>query len=256
MSTHLIAIREGKLLVDAHTGALPACPLPEPEAEGEAFDLTDAGGNCYRALRVSGDTPRMAGKRWMGLREAFHSLGINHWRMTAKGVELLNWAADNRHCGRCGGVMARTGPISLQCTSCRNEQWPRLSPCVMVLVKRGEEALLVHAKSFSRPFFGLVAGFIETGETPEECVRREVKEETGIEVSDIRYIESQSWPFPAQLMLGFTARCAPDATPQFLDGEIAEGGFFPPERDSLPPLPTHPSLARTLIESWLAGKLG
>ena len=147
--------------------------------------------------------------------------------------------------------MRRQSEISLICTGCGTELWPQLSPCVMVLVRKGDEALLVHAANFRRPFFGLVAGFVETGETLEECVRREVAEETGLQIENIRYAASQSWPFPAQLMIGFTADYAGGEV-RFADGELTAGGFF--SRDKLPMIPPPPSLARKLIDSWLTEK--
>ena len=122
----------------------------------------------------------------------------------------------------------------------------------MVLVTKGEEALLVHAANFKRPFHALVAGFVEAGETLEECVAREVREETTLEIEDIRYFGSQSWPFPHQLMLGFTARWR-EGEVRFADGELTSGGFF--RRDALPDLPTPPSLSRAIIDAWIEGKL-
>ena len=121
---------------------------------------------------------------------------------------------------------------------------------MVVLVIRGREALLVHAASFRRPFYALVAGFVETGETLEQCVAREVREETTLEIDDIRYRGSQSWPFPSQLMLGFTARYR-SGDLAFADGELTAGAFF--SRDSLPMLPTPPSLSRALIDAWTRG---
>ena len=132
------------------------------------------------------------------------------------------------------------------------EYFPQLSPAVVVLVTKGEEALLVHAANFKRPFHALVAGFVETGETLEECVAREVREETTLEIEDIRYFGSQSWPFPHQLMLGFTARWR-EGEVRFADGELTSGGFF--RRDALPELPTPPSLSRAIIDAWIEGKL-
>ena len=110
----------------------------------------------------------------------------------------------------------------------------------------------MHADNFKRPFHALVAGFVETGETLEECVAREVREETTLEIEDIRYFGSQSWPFPHQLMLGFTARWR-EGEVRFADGELTSGGFF--RRDALPELPTPPSLSRAIIDAWIEGKL-
>ena len=134
------------------------------------------------------------------------------------------------------------------CPGCGREFFPQLNPAIVVLVTKGEEALLVHAADFRRPFYALVAGFVETGETLEECVAREIREETTLEVEDIRYFGSQSWPFPHQLMLGFTARWKSGEI-RFADGELTSGGFF--RRENPPLLPTPPSLSRAIIDAWI-----
>ena len=235
----LIAIRGGKVLLDS-SGSLPA-PFAI-DRQGETFSF-----GRYIAVTPSHGFTAPPLMEWTDIRSSVASLGEQTWMAVAKGAELLGWDADTRYCSRCGGEMKRETEISLKCCGCGREVWPQLSPCIMVLVRRGREALLVHARSFSRPFFGLVAGFVETGEQLEECVRREVAEETGLHITDIRYAGSQSWPFPAQLMIGFTAAYAGGEL-RFADGELTDGGFFTPE--NLPPIPEPPSLARRLIDDW------
>lgn len=151
--------------------------------------------------------------------------------------------------------MEKASDISLKCRDCRHEIWPQLSPAIVVLVTRdeGREALLVHAANFRRKeMYALVAGFVETGETLEECVAREIMEETTLEVADIRYAGSQSWPFPGQLMIGFTAKYAKGELCA-ADGELTSLGWF--TRHNLPELPTPPSLSRRIIDRWIAGDL-
>ena len=138
--------------------------------------------------------------------------------------------------------------ISKRCPACGEEQWPQLQTAVLVLVERGDEVLLVQSRSFRHDFYGLVAGFVETGESLEDCVRREVREETGLEISPPRYVASQPWPFPIQLMVGFRARYAA-GTLRLQDEELRKGGWFTPA--TLPTLPSPPSLARKLIDMWL-----
>ena len=190
---------------------------------------------------------------WVELRTAWQRLGNEKWQRAAKQQELLNFRASNRFCSVCGGNMADASDISLKCTRCGREIWPALSPAIVVLITRreGQEALLVHAANFKRKgMYALVAGFVETGESLEECVAREIKEETTLEVTGIRYAGSQSWPFPSQLMIGFTAEyvsgelCA-------ADGELTSLGWF--TRDNLPELPTLPSLSRRIIDTWING---
>ena len=188
---------------------------------------------------------------WVELRESWQRLGDNLWKKAAKEQQLHNFRNTSRFCSVCGGEMTDASPISRKCKKCGREIWPSLSPAILVLVTRrgGEEALLVHAANFKRKnMYALVAGFVETGETLEECVAREIKEETSLDVSDIRYIGSQSWPFPGQMMIGFTAKYK-SGQPNAADGELTSMGWF--TRNNLPELPTPPSLSRKIIDLWI-----
>ena len=188
---------------------------------------------------------------WIGLRESWERLGDSKWQLAARAQELRNFRRANRFCGYCGGHMADSTEISLKCEACGREIWPRLSPAMVVLVTRngGEEALLVHAANFRHPdVHALVAGFVETGESLEQCVAREVKEETSLDIRNIRYAGSQSWPFPGQMMVGFTAEYAGGEI-RLSDGELTSAGWF--TRDNHPPLPSLPSLSRRIIDLWL-----
>lgn len=195
-----------------------------------------------------------------GLREAWELLSPDDYRAAVKGAELLNWSAETRFCPTCGSRLHRATEISRKCSSCNRELFPEVWPAIVVLVIKEDEsgdpdketALLVHARTLSRPTVQtLVAGFVETGESLEECVAREVKEETSLDIEEIKYVGSQSWPFPHQLMLGFTARYK-GGEMVFADGELTSGGFF--TRDSLPDLPTMPSLSRKIIDRWAKQK--
>ena len=191
-------------------------------------------------------------EREVGLREAWNYMTEEEWKQEARKAELDYFFSTHRFCGTCGAAMQPSTDISLKCPACGREDFPSLSPAILVLVKRGKEALLVHARSFTRPVYALVAGFVETGENLEECVRREIHEETSLEVSIIRYFGSQSWPFPSQLMIAFTADYAGGEL-RFADGELSAGGWF--SRGNPPALPTLPSLSRQLIDAWISGKL-
>ena len=120
------------------------------------------------------------------------------------------------------------------------------------MVKKEDKILLVHARNFKRPFKSLVAGFVETGESLEECVQREVKEETSLEVSHVRYFGSQEWPYPSGLMIGFVADYISGEI-QFLDDELSSGDFY--SKENLPMLPQKLSLARKMIDAWMEGKI-
>ena len=189
--------------------------------------------------------------RWVELRESFHVLPERVYRQAGKASELLYFDLQHRYCGICGAPMEWASSISKRCTRCGEELWPKLNTAIIVLVRRGEEALLVKAKNFRRDYYGLVAGFVETGESLEECVAREVMEETGLRVENIRYFASQPWPYPMGLMIGFQADYVKgDIT--LRDGELCDAAFF--TRDTIPAIPGKMSMARMLIDDWLGKK--
>ncbi len=126
--------------------------------------------------------------------------------------------------------------------------WPQLATAVIVLIHRGDEVLLVHAKNFKTDFYGLVAGFVETGETLEEAVHREVMEETGIKIKNVTYFSSQPWPYPSGLMVGFNADYVSGEL-RLQRSELSKGGWF--SKNNLPTIPEKLSIARMLIDAWL-----
>ena len=138
--------------------------------------------------------------------------------------------------------------ISKRCTSCGKEVWPQLATAIIVRIQRGDEILLVHAKNFATNFYGLVAGFVETGETLEEAVKREVMEETQLEITNLKYFASQPWPYPCGLMVGFTADYV-SGDIRLQRSELSSGGWF--RRDNLPTIPEKLSIARKLIDDWI-----
>ena len=164
--------------------------------------------------------------------------------------QLLTWDRENRFCGHCGESMAdHARERARVCEPCGHSVYPRIAPCVIVLVRRGPELLLARNANFPVPMFSTLAGFIEVGESVEECLRREVREEVGVEVSDIEYFGSQPWPFPNQLMLGFFAEYSGgDIVCE--DEEIAEAHWFSPQE--LPPIPPPHSIAGQLIRHHVA----
>ncbi|MDE5840563.1 MAG: NAD(+) diphosphatase [Muribaculaceae bacterium] len=187
---------------------------------------------------------------WVELRASWQRLGDEKWQMAVRAQEIENFKRAHRFCGFCGGKMNYASEISLKCESCGREIWPQLSPAMVVLVTRndGNEALLVHAANFKHAdVHALVAGFVETGESLEQCVAREVKEETSLDIGNIRYAGSQSWPFPGQLMVGFTAEYKGGEI-RLADGELTSAGWF--TRENHPPLPSQPSLSRRIIDLW------
>lgn len=183
-----------------------------------------------------------------GLRKSYYKLPGNLYKTAGKCHELLYWDHNTKYCGVCGAPMRMDTAISKKCTRCGKEVWPQLATAIIVLVHRGDEVLLVHAKNFRGNFFGLVAGFVETGETLEEAVHREVMEETGLKICNVRYFGSQPWPYPCGIMIGFNADYV-EGSIHLQRSELAAGGWF--RKDNLPEIPEKLSIARMIIDDWL-----
>ena len=183
------------------------------------------------------------------LRQSYYQLPEPLYLKAGKCAELLYWDRNTRFCGVCGGPMRFHTDISKRCTECGKEVWPQLATAIIVLIRRGaDEVLLAHARNFRTNFYGLIAGFVETGETLEEAVCREVMEETGLQIKNIRYFGSQPWPYPSGLMVGFTADYAGGRI-HVQREELTKCAWF--RRDHLPTLPEKLSIARKLIDAWL-----
>lgn len=179
----------------------------------------------------------------------FSHLPEQTWNLAGRAVQIAEWHRTHRFCGRCGSATDDApGERARKCPSCGLLSFPRLSPAVITLIERGNEALLARGRTFGpNVMYSTLAGFVEPGETLEECVAREVREEVGVELSDIRYMRSQPWPFPNSLMLGFNAKYAGgdivcDPT------EIVDAQWF--TADNLPNIPGKLSIARWLIDEW------
>lgn len=191
------------------------------------------------------DTERLTATEF---RPLFFSMGKDDFRAACKAKQLAYWDAQSHYCPVCGHAMELMTDIAKKCPACGHETYPPISPAIIVRVERGtDEILLVKARNFRGDHYGLVAGFVETGETLEECVRREVKEETGLDIKDIRYAGNQPWPFPSGLMIGFVAQYAGgEITVQ--EEELTDARFF--RRGELPAIPDKMSIARRLIDEW------
>lgn len=188
---------------------------------------------------------------WGDLRSHLGSLSDEAFVVAGQASQMRLWQLHNRFCGQCGGPTRRIpGEWSYECPACALRRYPRLSPAVIVLVTRDGALLLGHNHKAPANHFSLIAGFVEPGESLEEAVCREVREETGLRVRAPVYRYSQNWPFPDALMFGFTAEAEPG--PECPDGvEITELGWFKP--DALPSIPRPGSIARRLIDDWRAG---
>ena len=197
----------------------------------------------------------------MDLRASYHVLPFPLYNIAGKAFELLYWDSNTRYCGHCGAPMKRHTDISKRCTNGGKEVWPQVAPAIIVRIRKQpqidangqpletEKILLVHARNFRRKnYFGLVAGFVETGESLEECVRREVMEEHHLQIKNICYFASQPWPYPCGIMIGFTADYASGEL-KLQDEELSQGGWF--DAQNLPPIPDKMSIARRLIDDWI-----
>jgi NAD+ diphosphatase len=198
-------------------------------------------------LREGTEVPE--GMALRGLRGLFNALSETHFWLAARAVQIVAWDRDHQFCGRCGTLNEDPATDrSKRCPECGLTAYPRLAPAVIVLVKRGDEILLGRSPHFVPGMYSTLAGFVEPGETLEHAVAREIEEEVGVRVKNIRYFGSQPWPFPNSLMVGFLAEW--ESGEIEIDGEeIEDAGWF--TASNLPMIPPGISIARALIDSFL-----
>lgn len=182
------------------------------------------------------------------LRSSYDYIPAPQFAMAGKAYEILFWDKNSKFCPVCGTSTQQALPNSKKCPSCQFEIFPTISTAILALVQKEDSILLVQAHNFSGPFHSLVAGFLETGESLEECVQREVMEETGLSVKNIRYFGSQAWPFPSGLMVGFITEYESGEL-KLQEEELKNGAFY--KKENLPELPRKLSLARKMIDWWI-----
>ncbi len=246
-------IAHGRLLLTISGGGLPTIgqcraqgvPLESAVLAAHVEGVGYWGVSCWPASLPASwqETP---------VRSLLHAFSCEPCMALTRAIELAIWRNEHRFCGRCGQPTALNGDDgSLQCVACGFKSFPRLSPAMIVRITRdhGSEILLARNRNFLRPVFSNISGFVESGEGFEECVRREVMEEVGVQVRNIRYFGSQNWPFPHSLLAAFTAEYAGGQVRP--DGEeIVEAAWF--RRDGqLPPFPEPGSISRQLIDDFL-----
>ena len=227
--------------------------LPEEEDvtglnidRSKTYSLGVFGGRHAVAASISGEVPAPFAP--LGLRALAQVLDPETFGVAGRALHVMDWATTSSFCGRCGAATAGLAhERCMKCPQCGFTQYPRIAPAIIVLVRRGEEALLARNARFPGAFFSTLAGFSEIGESLEETLVREVFEEVGVRVGSPRYFGSQPWPFPHSLMVGFTAQW--ESGHITVDGkEIAEARWF--RADALPPIPPSLSIARKLINAW------
>lgn len=245
-------VRQGRVLVRAPgaTAELPAEPCP-----GERHMLGSLGDRPCIAVDASGlQTP--PGLEWLGLRELHGLVSDQLWAIAARATQIVEWDLTHRFCGRCGTATVPDPKERVRhCPNCGLSAYPRVAPAIIVLVTRGEheeQALLAWGSRRRTPHYSTLAGFVEAGETLEEALLREVHEETGVVVQDIRYFGSQAWPFPHQLMVGYRARYASGEI-RVQESEIRDARWFTPaEVDTVTASRGPFSIAGQLIDGWIA----
>ena len=251
-SATTLVYRASEILLRESDGALPEAGVIEPllEASAPIEPIGRWEARYFRATWVSPEVEAPAGHAFRGLRSLFGRLDDALVAIAGRGFQLVDWARTHRFCGACGEPMRRDPGERVMRCACGHSAWPRVAPAMMTLVKRGDAILL--ARNIAVPPGGrmsALAGFVEPGESVEDAVHREVLEEVGVAVRDLRYFGSQSWPFPHSLMIAFTAeyaggviRCDPS--------EIAEARWFGPG-DALPEVPPRYSISHALITANL-----
>ncbi|HJR25195.1 MAG TPA: NAD(+) diphosphatase [Acidimicrobiales bacterium] len=237
-----VVVREGQVLVlDAHPDDVA------PDAPRHVLGVLD-GAACW-AIDLDGDGVPDIVDGLLPLMALHGRVEDVRWTLAGRAVQLVEWDRTHRFCGRCG-TPTEEAPRerARRCPSCGLLAFPRLAPAVITLVQRGDEALLAHGRTFPVPMYSCIAGFVEPGEDLEQAVRREVFEEVGVELDDVRYASSQPWPFPHSLMIGFEATWASGDIRIDTD-EIVHAAWF--RADDLPTIPPGLSIARRLIDAWL-----
>ena len=190
----------------------------------------------------------------ISLRQLYSVAGPQAFALAGRATQLIDWQSTHRFCGRCGTpTEIAAHEHAMRCHQCGLTAYPRITPAIMVLVRRGTQLLLARSPHFKPGVFSALAGFVEPGETLEDCIHREVMEEVGVEIRNLRYFDSQSWPFPNSLMVAFLADHAYGDI-RIDPHEIEAADWF--DLDNLPRLPDRVSIARRLIEGAIREMAG
>jgi NAD+ diphosphatase len=203
-------------------------------------------GHPVYSAELASNSSAPSGMAFEGLRQVYERIEEGLFWVACRAVQIVRWDRTHQFCGQCGTpTKTKAGEYAKVCTKCGFMSYPRLSPAIITAVTKGDKILLARGRRFAGVMYSVLAGFVEPGETAEECLKREVREEVGIEVKNISYFGSQPWPFPNSLMLAFTAEYE---SGQIIvnKSELVDAGWF--TADNLPPIPGKLSVARKLID--------
>jgi NAD+ diphosphatase len=201
------------------------------------------------ACVISVKVKNLAGYQWLGLRNLLEQLSEDEFQAAGRALQVLRWHFDHQFCGRCGKpTVQHSQDFAKSCGDCKIDFYPRLSPCIITLVTRGDECLLAWHTRSREEKYSCLAGFIEVGESPEQTLEREVMEEVGLSVNNIRYVASQPWPFPGQLMLGYFADYAGGDI--FVDQQEIMAAYWY-RYDQLPKIPPVTTISGRLINTFV-----
>jgi NAD+ diphosphatase len=246
---HLIPPPELTAALTIHVRGGDVIVVDEPPA-GDALFLGALGDIACWAVDADG-ADELDGL--LPLMALYGRLDQLRWTLAGRAVQLVEWARTHRFCGRCGTpTEAMERERARRCPACGLLAFPRLAPAVITLIHREDEVLLARGRAFPVPMYSCLAGFVEPGEDLEQAVRREVREEVGVALGDVTYFASQPWPFPHSLMIGFTAAWA-SGDIVIDEDEIVDAQWY--TADAMPTIPPGMSIARTLIDAWLDGRV-
>ena len=201
--------------------------------------------NCH-IIGLTEKPTESTGLDFLPIRALFGQLPENQLLIAGRANQIINWAVTHRYCGRCATpTKNKSNELALFCPSCETTYYPTISPAVIMAVVKEGKILLGHSKRFKGKFYSVLAGFLEIGETFEQCVAREVEEEAGVKVKNIKYFGSQPWPFPNSMMVGFTAEWA-EGEIVLHDDELDDANWYAP--NEMPNTPGTFSIAGQLIE--------
>ncbi len=261
-----LIFRGFRLLVEERDGEQARLPfLAEVDRLGLSLSRPHYLGYCagqtavshYITAAVTDESDPPTGMGFYGLRQLYGRMSASELNLAGRAVQVVDWDRTHQFCGRCATPLEmQTHERAKKCPACGLVAYPRLSPAIIVAVVRqfadGPRLLLARSNRHPSGMYSVLAGFVEPGEDLETAVRREVKEEVGLDVSNIRYFGSQPWPFPNSLMLAFTAEYA-GGDIKLEEEEIADAGWY--TADNLPLVPPAISIARSLIDWYVEDEL-